>query len=185
MKRVLIKNAIKWCCIVLGVHLIAMIFYAIIMSSSVGILIQNEEFGRAYRGVFFFGLIFNLVFSLVYTRADVSFVEYRRELREEIKAGKGFFETWKEFHLWDDLIKVGVYAVLQIPLMIFYAILGYSLVYSLWIENFYVMNVGAYLLTGSALLGVLIDSVIFGVIFFACRLLFVSLAYRSAQKEMI
>lgn len=183
-KRILIKNAIKWCCILLGVHIVAMIFYALIMSNSITAMISDEEFGRAYRSVFGFGVIFNALFSLVYTKADVSFVDYRRDLREDIKAGKGFFEAWKETHLYDDLIKVGVYLVIQLPLVIFYAILGYSLVYSLWIEEFYIMNAGAYLLTGSALLGVLLDTLIFGILFFAARLFFVFLAYRSARIEI-
>lgn len=84
-----------------------------------------------------------------------------------------------------DLVKVGVFALIEIPFMIFALVVELSLILPLFIENFYVMNTGTYLMTGSPWLGFLVNTVLFGAIFLAMRLFFVFLACRDLKKEMI
>ena len=185
MKRELIKGGIRWFLILLVIHLVGMLFYAIILSSSVMQLMAEEEAGKAYSAVLWFGIILNVIVSIAYTKVETTYVDYRKELKESLRAEKGVIDIWKEKHLGEDLIKIGVYLVMQIPLVIFCAVIKYSLTASLFFEDFYVMNVGWYLVTGSPLLGVLLDTVVFGAIFFAARLLFTFLTVRDVKKDMV
>ena len=184
-KRSLIKHAIKQVGIVLLVHLVAMIVYLLTWSSSITRMMLDEEIVRAHSSVFWFGVIICALFALIYTKADISYVEYRKELKESLREGASVWQIFCQKHLAKDLIKVGVFALLEIPFLIVSLIVPYSLLMPIFLENFYVMDAGAVLMTGSAWLGILLNIVRFGVVFFAFRLLAVSLACRDVKKEMI
>ncbi len=185
-KRNLLKHAIKFFCIVLLVHLVAMIAYGLIWSSSVTqMIVIDEDLARAYSSVFWFGILVCAVFSLIYTKADISYVDYRKDLKESLREGKSLWQIFRETHLSKDLVKVGVFAIVQIPFLIFLFIVKMSLIMPLFIESFYIMNAGSYLITGFPLFGILLDTFLFGVIFFAFRLLFLFFACRDVKKEMV
>ena len=184
-KRNLLKHAIKQFCILLLVNLVAMIVYGLFLSSAVANLVLDEEFSAAHSTVFWFGIVVCAMFSVIYTKADVSFVDYRKELKESLRAGKSFWEIFCEKHLSKDLVKVGVFALIEIPFMIFALVVELSLILPLFIENFYIMNTGTYLMTGSPLLGILLNTLIFGGIFISFRLLFLFLSCRDVKKEMV
>jgi len=184
-KRNLLKHAIKFFCIVLLVHLVAMIVYGLTWSGSVVRMVMEEEVARAHSSVFWFGIIVCAVFSLIYTKADISYVDYRKDLKESLREGKSLWRIFREKHLSKDLVKVGVFLIVQIPFLIFSLIVNISLVMPLFIEDFYIMHAGSYLITGVPLLGILLDTLLFGAIFFAFRLLFLFFACRDVKKEMI
>ncbi|MBQ2998997.1 MAG: hypothetical protein IJD64_00905 [Clostridia bacterium] len=184
-KRNLVKHAIKQFCILLLVHLVAMLVYGLFLSNSVAHMVLDEEIAEANLAVFWFGIVVCAMFSVIYTKADVSFVDYRKGLKESLRAGKSFWAIFREKHLAKDLVKVLVFAFVQIPFLIFSFFVDLSLVLPLFIESFYVMNMGSYLMTGNPLLGILLDTLLFGGIFILFRLLFLFLSCRDVKKEMI
>lgn len=184
-KRILVKHAIKQFCILLLVHLVAMIVYLLTWSSSITRMLLDEEIARAHSSVFWFGVIACVLFSVIYTKADISYVDYRKELKESLREGATVFGIFCDKHLAKDLVKVGVFALIQIPFLIFSLIVPYSLMTPLVIENFYIMDAGVLLMTGSPFLGILLNTLLFGIVFFAFRLLSVFLACRDVKKEMI
>ena len=73
----------------------------------------------------------------------------------------------------------------QIPFLIFYAAFGMSLTQPLVFETFYVMDAGSYLLTGSAILGVLLNTLVFALIYTGIRLLFVFITKKDVEQDII
>ena len=63
-----------------------------------------------------------------------------------------------------------IFTVFQIPFAIFYGSFRLSLFAMTGFEKFYIMDAGAYVMTNSAILGFLLNSLLFGIIYLSVRL---------------
>ena len=63
-------------------------------------------------------------------------------------------------------------------------LVGLFLYAPIFLSKFYIMDAGFYLMTGSALLGFLLNTLLFGAIYTVIRLLFILLTKKNMEKEL-
>ena len=78
---------------------------------------------------------------------------------------------WKQHYLAELLTATVLCFLLQLPFMGFFGKYGFSFMETTLIERFYVIDAGPYLVTGSALTGLLISTLWLTLWLFAVRLL--------------
>lgn len=180
MSRTTFRNAIKWLGILLIAHIVALLFFSLIMSGSVARL--SEEYpSRANSTVLTFNIVFNVIFAFLYFKFNTSFVDYRKKFKAVVKAdGFSFAKYFKEEILKEQLVMSLVFALFQLPFVIFYSIFGMSLIYPILFEQFYVMDAGAYLVSGSGIFGLLLNTAIFTAVFLLVRSCF----FVALKKEL-
>lgn len=175
MKREKIKKIINWIGILIAAHLAAMIAFSIFLSGSLTIIAEDEPH-TVNLSIFIFDIVFHLFFSVLFINIETSFVEYRRKMRESIRENNfTTIEYFKQKHMRDDIIKLICFTLFQIPFTIFYASFNFSMFATTGLEKFYIMDAGAHLITGSAILGFLLNTVFFGIIYLSVRLASLSL----------
>ena len=170
MKREKIKKIINWIGILIAAHLAAMIAFSIFISGSLTIIAEDETH-TFNRSIFIFDIIFHIFFSVLVINIETSFVEYRRKMREAIRENNfTTIEYFKQRHMRDDIIKLICFTVFQIPFTVFYASFNFSMFATTGLEKFYIMDAGAHLITGSAILGFLLNTLLFSIIYISVRL---------------
>ena len=185
MKQNMFKSAVKWLGIVILAHLASALLFGLFLSGSVGSLSVDEP-AAAAGWVFGFNVVFDIVFAVLYCKIETSYVDYRKALKEAVKESNiSSIAYFKQNILKEHLIKCGVFLVFQLPFLIFYAAFGMSLTQPLVFETFYVMDAGSYLLTGSAILGVLLNTLVFALIYTCVRLLFVFITRKDVEQDII
>ena len=182
MKRELFRSCVRWTGLLLLAHLVAMLLFGLTVSQSVVSMMEDYP-QRAYRTIFIYDTVFLLVFTFVFARIDASYSEYRKSLREAVKQeGFSVFDFYKQTKLIEHLAKVGVFAVFQLPFMIFFACWGLDVLYITGFEQFYILDAGSYALTGVWILGFLLSTVVFGAIYLGVNFLFVIITKRSIER---
>ena len=187
MEKRLFRRMVKWFGILLLAHFLAMLVFGIILSTSVTqMVVEDELLGRAKRTVFIYDLVVFVIASIVYSSIEVSFNEHKKMIKDAVREeGFDFREFLKATYLKDHLIRLGIYAAFQIPYLIFFAVWGAEFQYPTTFEQFYIMDTGAYALTGIAILGFLINILVFGTVFTLTRLLFIFLTKRDQEKNIM
>ena len=166
------RKAINWLGILVIAHIAALIFFSIFLSGAVADMSTNDP-NRANRTVLTFNIIFDVAFAFMYFKIKTSYVDYKRSFREILTSENySFSKYFKEDILKEQLMMTVVFALFQIPFVIFFAIWGMSLLYPLLLEQIYSMDAGAYLVTNSALIGWLVNTLIFTFIFLLMQLFF-------------
>ncbi|MBQ8551597.1 MAG: hypothetical protein IJ428_02150 [Clostridia bacterium] len=182
MDHTMFKKAVKWFVVLIGAHLIARLVFGFLFASD---LAMNEEWEpqKAYRSLFNLCIIMQLVFAIIYAKVRAYFVDNKTLLKAEMKNPDfSLFGFYKERYLKELIVKLVMFAVFQLPFTIFFAVWGLSIGAPTIIETFYIINAGAYALTGSAILGFIINTVIFSVIFIAVEWLFLLIDKRNAKQ---
>lgn len=181
MKHKLFRKAIQWCGVLLIAHAIAALIYGIVFSSSVGYMMEDQPM-RAKMTVFVFNIVFDAAILAYISHMDTSYVDYRKTMKDDLKAGT--FSVQKYFYTREHVIKIATFSALQLPFAIFYAIWGMSLQYSTLFEQFYIMDAGCYLLTESFLLGLLLNTLMFGAIYTLIKLLFILITKKRLKEDL-
>lgn len=185
MDRNLFKSMVKWLGILILAHIASMLIFGIVFSGSIGYLYEDEP-TRAKIFVVIYNIVFDAIFVALCSKLESSYVEYRKTMKESLKNNSfsvlGHFKTafFKEH-----IIKIAIFMAFQIPFVIFFSLFGISLQYPIVFEQFYYMDAGCYMLTGSAILGWLLNTIIFGVIFTLIRLLFIIITKKDVEKDII
>ncbi|MBQ7829644.1 MAG: hypothetical protein IJ345_05175 [Clostridia bacterium] len=170
MKRDTIKKAINWFGILIAAHVGGMIIYELFLSNSLSSIVEDEP-NTVSLSIFIFNIAFQIFFSALFVNLETTFVEYRRKMREALRESSfSTVEYFKQRHLNEDLIKLAIFTVFQIPFVIFYGSFKLSLFAMTGLERFYIMDAGAYVMTGSAILGFLLNTLLFGIIYLSVRL---------------
>ena len=107
--------------------------------------------------------------------------EHKRAYQTLLKAQKTSFAQKLKFLYRDVLFSTLLLLAFQIPFAIFYAMLGFSYDNMVFFERFYVLDVAFYEITGSALLGWLLN----GVCFFLAAMLLRLGALHLWKKEYL
>lgn len=186
MNRDLFRKMVKWLGLLLLLHLMSMILFGVIFSSSVARMIDDKLQARANLTVLIYNIAVFVIFSIVYSKIESSFSEYKKGIKETVRANE--FSTlnyFKATFLKENLIRLGIYFVFQLPFLIFCLIFGVTLQYPTTFEQFYIAETGFYLITGSALLGILLNTSVFGIIFTLIRALFVFITKKDVEKDIM
>lgn len=180
MSHELFRKLVKWFGIVILVHLVAMLFFGMVFSSTAAALQDEGDVAIANRMTFFFDIAVNLIFVIIYMKLSASFSDYNKAIRDAMKDPSfsviGYYKT---AFLKYDLMKIAIFAVFQIPFVIFYAVAGYSFLHSTLMDRLYLLDAGYYALTGSSILGFLFSVAVFAVAFVLVRLLMI----KSTKKN--
>lgn len=182
-KRETFRTIVKWTGLVLIAHLIAMIVFGIVLSSSLARFEDNDAIGLAHTRAFWFSVIIEILLCILYFKISSSFTEHIREVKNAMKeGGLSLLSYYKKNFFKEDLLRIAVVFVFQIPFTVFYALAGISYMYSTAFEMFYIMDAGYYAVTGIPIVGLLLGTVVFGVIFFLFRLLFLRKTVKYIKK---
>ena len=181
MNRQLFRKAIQWFGLLALVHAAAMLVYIVFFANSVAAMLA-DNYGRAVMTVLNFNAVFDILVLCYRAKVDTSYVDYRKSMRDDLKAGT--FNIKKYFVIREHLINIGVFAAFQIPFMIFFAVVKDFLYYPLLFSRFYMMDAGFYLATNSALLGLLLNTLLFGAIYTLVKLLFILRTKKQMAEDI-
>lgn len=185
MKTHPLKRAIQLLGILILLHAIAMLFFGLFLSNTVAYMSEDHPI-RASLTVLIFNVIVDLAVIAVFSNFKISDLEYKKSLKEELKQGNfSLIKHWKEDHLRDTIISIIIFIIIQIPFAIFYSLWGFSLQYTTIFEQFYIIDAGSYLLTNSAIFGILLNTVLFGAIYFAVNIFLISITKKNVKDEII
>jgi len=183
MNKTLFRNNVKWAGLMVLVHIGAMIVFGIFSSATLQKLEDNELIALAHTQAFWDSIVLFTVFSLFFCKISSSFTDYRRELKDAMKADDySLIGYYKKRYLREDIWRIGILLVFQLPFTVFYAILGLSYLYSTPIEEFYILEAGFYGVSGSSIIGLISSTLTFSLIYLAFRFLFLLITVRSIKK---
>ena len=186
MNRELFRKMVKWFGLLLLFHLMSMILFGVIFSSSVARMIDDKLQTRVNLTVLIYNIAVFVIFSIVHSKIESSFSEYKKGIKETVRANEfSALKYFKATFLKEHLIRLGIYFAFQLPFLVFCLIFGVELQYPTMFEQFYITETGFYLVTGSALLGLLLNTVVFGIIFSLIRALFVFITKKDVEKDIM
>lgn len=181
MKKERFRKMVRWFGLLLVAHVIATIVFGIVLSSTVAQM-SEEDPARTVSVILWFDALLALLILAYVARGDLAFTEGRREMREEIKAGS--FSIWRYFNVVEYAIKMAIVAAFQLPFVVFFAIFGMTLQHPTLFEQFFIMDAGCYLLTNSAILGLLLNTLLFGAIYALVKIVFLTIGSRRIKAEL-
>ena len=185
MKTHPLKRAIQLLGLLILLHVIAMLAFGLFFSQSIAYMSEDAP-TQANLTILIFNVVVDIIFIAIFSKIETSFVDFRRNLKDNLKEPNfSLIKYWKENHFRDNLIIIILMIVLQIPFAIFYSIWGMSLQYTTMFEQFYIIDAGSYLITSSAIVGILLNTVIFGIIYFAVKFLFLLIAKKDVEKDIV
>ena len=182
MKNTSFRKAIQWLGLIALMHAAAMLVYIIFLSGSISRALTDnpEHVAETILGIY---AIFDILFLCYRSKVDTSYVDYRKAMKDDVKAGT--FSLKKYFDVKEHAVRIGVFAAFQLPFVIIFALTKDLFLYApIFLSKFYIMDAGFYLMTGSALLGFLLNTLLFGAIYTVIRLLFILLTKKNMEKEL-
>ena len=187
MKPSFFRILVKWVGLLLVIHLVAMIAFGIVLSGIVGQMLGDPTTVLRGKITFLaFDVIFFFIAIFIYEKAEMSLAEYRRNLRNRLKEdGFSSLDYYKSesmrLHIW----KLALVVVFQLPFALFFNSFGYVFDNITSFEQFYALDAGAYVATGSAILGILINAVLFGIALLGAWWCAFLITKRSLKEDMI
>ncbi len=182
MTHKLFKKSLQWFGILIAAHLIVRLVYGLLFASDIAIT-SEYDLAAANRSLFIFCTVAQTVFSVICIKIDKMFSDYEKDFNEAMNAPSfSIIGYYKKNYLSEHLIKIAIFAVFQLPFTLFFAFWGYSYTEPFILETLYQMDAGAYVFTGSPILGFILNTVIFGVIYIATATAFLWLEKRSAER---
>lgn len=189
MTNEMFRRLVKWFGLVLLGHFAIMIIYNLFLASYVA-QISMQNYSEAKMTMLFFSMIIPPIVLFIKEKISTSMVESRRLLKLVMKEEEfsliGYF---KKNFLKETLLEIGVYAAIQLPFIILASIRTPLTVYVLvMLERFYMLEYGFYINTmfwiGNVpvlLLGWLLATLYFAVVYIAIKLLCMWMAKRSIE----
>lgn len=174
------RKTVKWSGLLLLAHIVSWFIYDMALASTVVSLLAEGDL-TAVAIVIIYDVIFDAAFVTLCLKFKLSYdnIDIGKEIKENVRSNDfSVIDYFKTNMLKEHLIKIGVVALFQIPLVIFYAAFKMLL-------SFYAMDWSGYLLCGSALLGWLLSTLIFAIVFTAVVLIFLLLTKKDVQNNML
>ena len=107
------------------VHVVSMIIFGLAFSSSVAYMSEDQP-TRAKFFVLVYNIVFDALFVVIFSKGEMSFVEYRKSIKASIKDNSfTVLNHFKTVMLKEHLAKLVVFMVFQIPFVIFSQFGGY------------------------------------------------------------
>jgi hypothetical protein len=184
MNKSLFKKEFRWFGILIIAHVVSMIISLIFISNFVPEMAEETP-EKAKTVILIFDIVMFALLSAIYSYTETSYIAYRKSVKEMLRDNSfSVIRHFKKDYLKAHLIEIGIFMVSQIPFVIFFAIWGFELQYPTAFEKFYIMDVGSFALTNSAILGWLLNTLLFGVVYTLFRILAIYLTKRSVEKDL-
>lgn len=165
MNQKLFKKTVKWLLFVIIEHFVSAFLFGVIFRNIVSQLQIGGQYELALLILFAYGLFADILLIYLCTSSEISYTEYRKNLKDIIEAGE--FSIFNQLRSWvfeESLYKAVAYTLFQIPFAISYRLLGFLTKYAPEVSDFYGLDSFYYLITDSALWGWILRGVSFGVI---------------------
>ncbi len=185
MNRELYRTAVKWLGVLALAHLVSMIIFGIAFSGSIGYMFEEMP-KRARLFVLMYDIIFDALFCALYFKFETADADYRRSIKNYLRENKfSMLKYFKTEVKKDHLAKLITFMVLQLPFVAFFALFGIEVYVPTIFEQFYYMDAAFYIITGSALLGLILNTLMFAVVCTLVRMLFIRLTKKYVEENMI
>ena len=173
---------VKWLGLLLLAHIAATLVFVMLFSRSIPDM-SGDDPTRAHMTILVYDAVFSALFLTYKSKVDTSYIDYRKSIKDDLRANS--FSVIKYLEPKEHLIKIAIFMAFQIPFVIFYSIWGMSLQHPIIFEQFYIMDAGSYLVTDSAILGILLNTIMFGTVYSLIKTLFIIITKKNIQKDMI
>ncbi len=167
-------TCLKWLGLWLLAHVIGQLLFGMILgpAASQREYFEPETLHITYVSTLIFDAAYLVVFVLIQNRILSMPPSVRNEIRQAAKEpGFSPLRTWRKLYLRDTLYAVILFSVLQLPFLFFFSKFGLSFSEAIFMDKFYLMDAGFYLVTQSAVLGWLLSSFYFALVLFLFHLL--------------
>lgn len=166
--------------ILFGAHLFVHLLYIVALAAAMEQALTQPDHS-AMLLLLFFSLAALTVFLIAWNIPFARNGEKKRTFQAHLKTQQASFSQSLKFLLPDVLGESLLLLAFQLPFCIFYAMLGFSYDNMVFFERFYVLDVAFYEITGSAILGWLLN----GTCFFLCSMLLRLGALQLWKKEYL
>lgn len=167
-KKVL-RHYLTLLAILFGAHLFVHLLYIVVLAAAMEQSLTQPDHSAMILLISFSlatFLIFTLGLNLPFARNG----EQKRAYQALLKTNQTSFSQKLKYLYRDVLFSTLLLLAFQLPFAIFYAMAGFSYDNMIFFERFYVLDVAFYEITGSALLGLLLNGVLFFLGSFLLRL---------------
>jgi len=166
MKPSTFRSLIKWFAILAAAHIVALLLFDLLLYQ---LFIPADDYIEDYntvnRNLFIYTQCITIAMSMLMARIEMSYADYRKALRHAAaEPGFSIIGYYKEHHLKNHLLRLALYTVYQLPFLISFTAQGFVHTNMTLLESAYIYDVGAYVMTGSAILGLLLNVVCFAIL---------------------
>ncbi len=167
------------------VHMLfSVVFYNVILARILTPMYEGDDMVPLFWFFCIYGLIVLLGFCIYYSVTMTGEVSYSEALKAAMKeSGFSVLGYFAQAFLRINLYRVGIFAVYQLPFMIFFAVYGFWPKYTTPLEAQYRLEAGTYALIGNWLLGFLVMTAIFAVFLFGMQYLVLVLRHRAILRD--
>lgn len=187
MNRDLFRKAVRWFGMLILAHFVGMLIFGMLFANSVAILTEESN-PTAIWIVVIYNAVFDALFVAFCLKFKLSYdnKDRWREIRQSVKANTfSVINYFKTEMLKEHLVKTGVFALFQLPLVIFTSFFGLSMLYPTTLEQFYIMDAGCYMFAPISLLGWLLNTLLFSAVFTSVVLMYLLIIKKDAKKNII
>ena len=167
---------LKWIVVHLGAMLIQSFFAGYFAQS-----VYDEKIYHAQRVSLLISLAAILAFCIYEALRFKGDNELRKAFREECKTKDMPLPDLCKLIWKKHLIHTAIFAVFQLPYMIFYSFFGAAYVGSILFEDFFCIEMGIYEITGIGIVGLLMGSVLF----FGLQIILDLLTFRNWKGDTL
>ena len=189
MKKTTVKRLgillLKWLGILVLAHLVCMLLYNMILSNTTYDLAYDfpDDLSTPNMLTWIFGAAFAVVLTLVLQRFDPLSSVCRTEIQKSMREGSfSVLSYWRTRYGGEFAAAMGLFVLMQLPFVSFFSSYGFSFMETTPLEYFFVMDAGAYLVTGSAVMGLLLNTLWLGLWLLVVRLFPILLKSRSSES---
>ena len=168
-KKALLRHCLNFFFITVAAHLISLLFYIVMLASAMEHALRSGT-GQHKVIIVIFSLALLLIF-VIYLAIDFARDGERRRGYLALTKERDFTLPEKFKYLYRDILLCTViYLFVQLPYTVFYAMLGVDYDHMVTFERFYVFDLAMYETTDSAVLGFLLNALIFFAAMLSLRL---------------
>ena len=180
--RKCMKTGALWYAILIVVHITARLLFITVEKMDFAIMAHDTP-ASADRVLFVFDLAVLVLTCVIYVRTEHSYVDFHRNYKEAVRRPDfSYIAFYKERFLPERLTMLIVYTVFQLPLVISVAVQGFMLTHTTVLERLFIMDAAMFSITQSALLGWLLNAVIFAVVITVTDLAFMIIGKRNIEE---
>lgn len=180
-----VKKYLIWIAVILAAHLAFSLIYAFTLNTQVEQRWLYDDFAGAKTTVFVYGLIALIVFSIIYTVSQMRDAEMQRKITDSIKEKKKVFPFFFENYLKELIVSIAIFAALNIPYAIYFAVSTVDLANTHSFQKFYIAEMGMYLMTNNAIAGYLLSIIYFAAVFTLIRVAGVAITRKNLIKNSV
>ena len=182
--RATVGELFKWLVSIAVVHLLAAIVYAMTIGGIVMENIDNEKFMEAYNLIFYFGMAVLVLFAIYHTTMCCRDVDVKNDIKAYMKEKNftllGYF---KDRCLKMMIYRLIVFIVWHIPLVVMYIVMNMGLVIYTLIGKLWIVEAGSMAVTGSIVLGILINVLVLGVAYVLSLLIGIHSLHKDIKEN--